>query len=479
MRKLFITLSLILMVNFGLYAQVVINEILYNVAGAGEDEEFVELFNSGAASINLQGYTIRDMGASTVIGAVTIPAGGFVVLGRDSVIFQGSYGFYPDVVYAISLSNSGEYIVLEDNAGTMVDSVRYDDSSPWNSDADGAGYSLQLCDATTDNNNGTNWGVSMNIAGYNNQDASKALYATPGAANTCTTPSYPLYTIDQINDVAANGIADSANIRCELRAIAHCSNNRATGGYDFPFANSSNVGIRLFSFNDVNNYPFSAGDSLHIWGRVAQHNGLLQFSPDSIVLVSQGNTSPSPMTITNLSEGTENKFVSLAGVHLVDPAAWTTGTGGSGFTVEVTTGGADTISVRIDNDIDLYNQAAPTGSFSIEGWGGQYDTSNPFDENYQLMPCGSSNVTGIKNVVNNTTQVAIYPNPTQNELTINADLNIESVQIYNTLGQLVLNQININTLNTQINTSSLENGVYIIAIQTENSVMTQQIQVLR
>ncbi len=477
MKKLFTTLSLFLLLNIGMNAQVVINEIFYNVPGAGEDEEFVELHNAGSAAVSLQGYTIRDMGASTVLGNINIPAGGYIVLGKDSTIFNGSFGMYPDAVFAIVLSNSGEYIVLENNMGTIIDSVFYDDNSPWTTDADGLGYSLQLCDASTDNNDGNNWGTSMNIAGYNNQDATKAIYATPRAANTCSTPTFPLYTIAQINGVNANGVADSVNVRCQLKAIAYCNNNRASGGYDFAFANSNNIGIRFFSYSDVNNYSFNEGDSLHVWGTIAQYNGLLQFRPDSIVVLAQGIATPNPMVVTAPSENTENKYIELMGVHLVDAAAWT-GTG-SGFNVYVTTGGADTTLVRIDNDVDLYSQSAPVGSFDISGWGSQYDFSSPFDDAYQLIPCGSLNITGTEAIQNNSDLVNVYPNPAQTELNIQSELNIESIQVYNTLGQLVFNQMNINTTATQINTTSLENGVYIIAIQTENSVMTQQVQILK
>ena len=42
--------------------------------------------------------------------------------------------------------------------------------------------------------------------------------------------------------------------------------------------------------------------------------------------------------------------------------------------------------MRIDNDVDLYSKAAPTGAFDVTGIGGQYDFSSPHLSGYQLLP---------------------------------------------------------------------------------------------
>jgi len=36
--------------------------------------------------------------------------------------------------------------------------------------------------------------------------------------------------------------------------------------------------------------------------------------------------------------------------------------------------------------VDLYSRGYPQGTFSVTGIGGQFDTSAPFDEGYQLLP---------------------------------------------------------------------------------------------
>lgn len=484
MKKILTIFSLVVVLNFAASAQIVINEVLYNIPGAAaEVEEFIELYNGGATAVNLQGYRFTQGVTYTFGSSDIIPAGGYFIVAADSAAFNTAFGIFPNATFSGGLSNSGEDIAIVDMAGSLVDSVNYDDAAPWPLNADGAGFSLQLCDATTDNNDGANWGTSNDYAGSASSAPTDSIFATPGMMNNCQAvippppASYPLYTIDMINGIDTAGNADSVGVTCELRAVAYCNDNRA-GGYDFPFANSDNSnGIRVFSFNDVSNYAFVAGDSLHIFGTVSQFNGLLQFAPDSIVVATQGVATPLPMMVTSIGENEENKYVVLNNVMLVDTAEWT-GTG-SGFNVSVTDGSTDTTVVRIDNDVDLYNQPAPMGTFSIAGWVTQFDATSPRTEGYSLVPCSSMNITAVQQIENNSTRVAIYPNPTYGVLNIESEVEIESIQIHSVLGQLVFNQMNVAAQNTQINTANLENGIYIISIQTEDRVMTQQIKVLK
>lgn len=482
MKKLFATLSAILFVSFASHAQVVINEIFYNAPGT-DLEEFIELHNVGSTPVDLQNYTFTQGVTHTFAGG-TIPAGGYFIIAKDSTDFHNAFGMAPDAEWTGgALSNGGEDITLYDSNGAFVDSVDYSDVAPWPTNADGGGQSLQLCDPGTDNNDAANWGTSNIGTGFSNNGVD-SIYATPGAINSCVAvvppppPSYPVYTFDIINNVNSNGTADSLNVTCELRGIAHCIDFRGGSGLDFNFANSNNTGgIRVFSLNDVNNYTVTGGDSLHIWGKVSQYNGLLQFTPDSIAVISQGNTTATPVVVTQLSETTENRFVTFIGMHLVDTAEWT-GTG-SGFNVRATDGSTDTILVRIDNDADLYSQPAPLGTFSISGWGGQFDPTIPRNSGYQLSPCNMTMITGTTKLENNSSSIAIYPNPVSTSLTIQSDVEIENILVHNTLGQAVINLNNINSNITQVATNNLENGVYIISIISDGKIMTQQFQVMK
>jgi len=68
--------------------------------------------------------------------------------------------------------------------------------------------------------------------------------------------------------------------------------------------------------------------------------------------------------------------------------------------------------------------------------------------------------------------ISIYPNPVKNTLNIEGEL--ESVEIYDVFGKLVLTS----TKNT-INTSKLANGVYLLNINTNHSTITKRITVTK
>uniref|UniRef100_UPI004047F4E0 T9SS type A sorting domain-containing protein n=1 Tax=Mariniflexile sp. TaxID=1979402 RepID=UPI004047F4E0 len=54
-----------------------------------------------------------------------------------------------------------------------------------------------------------------------------------------------------------------------------------------------------------------------------------------------------------------------------------------------------------------------------------------------------------------------YPNPAQDRITLSAIKSIDKIEIYNLLGQQVINK-NINLNNTEINVSNLSKGVYLV-----------------
>ena len=75
-------------------------------------------------------------------------------------------------------------------------------------------------------------------------------------------------------------------------------------------------------------------------------------------------------------------------------------------------------------------------------------------------------------IINNSISISVYPNPVRNTLNIEGEL--ESVEIYDVFGKLVLTS----TKNT-INTSDLANGIYVLNINTNNSIITKRITVTK
>ena len=74
--------------------------------------------------------------------------------------------------------------------------------------------------------------------------------------------------------------------------------------------------------------------------------------------------------------------------------------------------------------------------------------------------------------------VSIYPNPANNVINVNAASNINTVEVFNMMGQKVA-VIDANDTNVQINTTALSNGMYMMRITTENGVSNQKFTVAR
>lgn len=142
-------------------------------------------------------------------------------------------------------------------------------------------------------------------------------------------------------------------------------------------------GVGTYSNSPVDDYVVTEGDSIVLTGTISQFNGLTQFNPTAIDLISQGNELNEPAVITEFSNDIVSQLVKLECVFLVDPGQWSGA--GSGFNVTVSNGTTE-FTLRIDNDVDLYSAPAPDGTFDVTGIVGQFDSEAPLLEGIQLLP---------------------------------------------------------------------------------------------
>lgn len=143
-------------------ANIIITEIMYNNPGT-DSLEFLEIKNMENFDVNIGGWEFSDGLALTFPSNLTIAAGEYLVFTR--------YKAYCDNFYGInsvewlnqfeSLNNSGELVAISNSEGTLIDEVLYDDSAPWDTLADGWGYSLTLCDENLSNDVAANWSTTV------------------------------------------------------------------------------------------------------------------------------------------------------------------------------------------------------------------------------------------------------------------------------------------------------------------------------
>lgn len=256
-----------------------------------------------------------------------------------------------------------------------------------------------------------------------------------------TVRCYPQYSIDQINNVNADGVADSVGRYCELTATVYGVNLRP-GGLQFTIIDDTNNGITVFNGTGNFGYTVQEKDKITVRGSINQFNGLIQIFPDTLFKISGNNVLVTPLDVVTHNEDTESKLIRIKNLEYVDVAKWTTGMGIGGFSVFMVSKDhpLDTIQVRIDNDVNLYNEPPPPAPFDLTGIGGQFDSSNPYTSEYQIAPRYIQDVSSLVGAkqVDFSAHVQIMPNPVGDKLNIQTDLDFDAIQIFNSNGQLIL-----------------------------------------
>lgn len=474
---LLLALSTTMVLAQSAVGNVVISEIMYNPPEAGADSlEFIELYNRGSQPVNLQGCTFAAGVVFTFQSAHILQPGQYVVVGIDSAAMLRNFGVAAYRFSSGALSNSGERIELRDGQGNIVDSLRYSNAAPWPTPANGLGSSLVLCDASADNALPGSWASSTTSAGFSINGL--PIFASPGAANNCSTgppPSYPVYPIGQISTVNAQGVADSVGTRCQLEGIVY-GNNLRPGGLQFTLIDETNYGIAVFFNSGDFGYTVAEGDRVIGRGVISQYNGLLQFNLDTLWRVSSGNSLLQAAVVTGLSEQTESRLVKLLNVQLVDPAQWTPSA--SGFNVDVADINSNVYTLRIDNDIDLFMAPAPVGRFNVTGLGGQFDSSAPFTEGYQLLPRYAADIvpTGVSNEQEPfwAASLKLYPNPTAAVMFIELPVVCDRLVVTDGLGRMLMER-NPSASSFELSLTQLPAGSYYLRLHSSTGIVVRMI----
>lgn len=287
---------------------------------------------------------------------------------------------------------------------------------------------------------------------------------------------YPVYTIPQIAGIDANGVLDSLGVNCSLTATVYGVNLRP-GGIQITIIDNNNNGIVPFSPSDDFGYTVTEGDLVTVNGVINQFNGLLQITVDTMYMLAANQPLVTPLVVTVPTEATESKLIKINNLHLVDPAEWTTGSG-FGFNARAVSDDSplDTIVIRIDNDVELFNEPAPTTPFNLTGLGGQFDSSNPYTSDYQIQPRYNADldpIVGVKQA-DFSQEISIAPNPVSTNLTIKMDDQVDRIRIFYANGQLV-RQINAPANQLQLPVEQLPAGVYYIQFEKPEGVWTSRV----
>ena len=135
--------------------ELVITEIQDDPRGPDGPREFVELYNPGPSSINLNGWWLQDCSDRRVDLSGQLAAGRYHVIAGDRRENENGGVDADGELGEIQIPNGSGSLLVFNASSQLVDQVRYDDEAPWPRRE--TGQSLELTSHRADNGNGAVW----------------------------------------------------------------------------------------------------------------------------------------------------------------------------------------------------------------------------------------------------------------------------------------------------------------------------------
>jgi lamin tail-like protein len=181
---------------------VVINEIAWAGTQANANAEWIELYNSTSADLDLSGWTLTATdGTPNIALSGTISAGAYFLLERtaDTAISD----IPADLIYTGALGNTGETLQLRDAANNLIDSAN-SNGGGWPGGAAASSTSMERISVSVDAD--SNWGSNDGTTINGTDAGGNPVRGTPKQQNSIYAPPPPPPAIDVvINEVAWSG----------------------------------------------------------------------------------------------------------------------------------------------------------------------------------------------------------------------------------------------------------------------------------
>jgi hypothetical protein len=138
---------------------------------------------------------------------------------------------------------------------------------------------------------------------------------------------------------------------------------------------------------------------------------------------------------------------------------------GGGINVTLNDGITDYL-MRVDQETGITEEfinGLASNNLRVTGLGGQFDTSSPYDDGYQILPRYESD---LETIIATTepawgAATSIFPNPASDYFVIQTEVEVEHLVVRNQLGQLMLQM---NNPNASVRLDELADGLYIIEL---------------
>ncbi len=173
-------------------AGVLFSEIFYDTPGTDSQEEWIEIYNSTGADVDVSGWTITDnngTGSTYTFPSNTVVLNGtYLTVAVNSTGFNALYSYDADVYGSVpALNNSGDALILKNAAAQTVDEVAWEGGassgipSGWGSTSAptaSTGSSIYRTNPATDSDTFSDWSVA---AGNGNPQTQPAPNVPPVA----------------------------------------------------------------------------------------------------------------------------------------------------------------------------------------------------------------------------------------------------------------------------------------------------------
>lgn len=265
------------------------------------------------------------------------------------------------------------------------------------------------------------------------------------------------------------------------------------------------AGVNLFqttgAFADsIASGAVAQGDSLVVTGTTAEFNGLFEISPvTSFTVVSRGNDLPEAQVVTLAEiaangEQYESELIQVENLMVVtdDDGAFDSGSG-SGKTYQVSDPSlaAGTVALRVpgSSDTAIGGVTIPAGPATFTGVLGQFDSSDPKDEGYQLAPIDATDVVMMNTANEDGAEAGLsltVANPVHQSATVRFSLGTPgtaTVALYDALGRLVVTladgEMGLGVQTARLDAAGLASGVYVLRLEAGAGVVAKTITVVR
>lgn len=114
------------------HRSIIINEVAWGGTAASPNDEWIELYNPGSASINITGWKLESASLDITLSG-TISSGGYFLLEREdnfTVSDVTADQVYPGALLNI-LSDNGEVLTLQDGSGNFIDTANSENGGTW------------------------------------------------------------------------------------------------------------------------------------------------------------------------------------------------------------------------------------------------------------------------------------------------------------------------------------------------------------